>query len=258
VSSRAAGLLIINADDWGLDHQTTDRIWECAIRGRISSVSAMVFMEDSERAADMAREAGIDAGLHLNLSAPFSANSCSATLRERQGEILTAMRRYRFSRALFHPGMRRQFEYVVAAQLEEFQRQYGAPAARIDGHHHMHLCPNVLLTGLLPAGIRVRRSVSYRPGEAGALQRLYWSAVDRILARRHVLTDFFFSLPPLEPEARLQHIVSLARTLSVEVETHPAVREEHDFLMGDGLLRWTRSIRMALPERAGKSPIAPA
>jgi predicted glycoside hydrolase/deacetylase ChbG (UPF0249 family) len=256
VSSLAGGLLIINADDWGLDRQTTDRIWECAIRGRISSVSAMVFMEDSERAADMAREAGIDTGLHLNLSAPFSANSCSATLRERQGEILTAMRRYRFSRALFHPGLRRQFEYLVAAQLEEFQRRYGAPAARIDGHHHMHLCPNVLLTGLLPAGIRVRRNFSFRPGEKGAFNRLYRSVVDLILARRHILTDFFFSLPPLQPEARLQHIVSLARTRLVEVETHPAVMEEYNFLTSDAMVSWTKNVQMALPRKVGNSPIA--
>lgn len=252
------GLLIINADDWGQDRLTTDQIFECAVQQRISSVSAMVFMADSERAADMGREAGIDAGLHLNLTTPFSAKNCSASLMDRHGEIIAGMRRYRFSRALFHPGLRRQFEYVVAAQLEEFQRRYGAPAARIDGHHHMHLCPNVLLTGLLPAGIRVRRNFSFRPGEKGALNRLYRSVVDRILARRHILTDFFFSLPPLQPEARLQRISSLARTFTVEVETHPAVKEEHDFLMGDGLLRWTRSTRMAIPERAGKSPIAPA
>src|SRR2546426_10477618 len=46
-----AGLLIMNADDWGRDRQTTDRTFECVLRGTVSSVSAMVFMEDSERAA---------------------------------------------------------------------------------------------------------------------------------------------------------------------------------------------------------------
>jgi hypothetical protein len=40
------GLLIINADDWGRDAHTTDNILDCALRGTISSVSAMLFMED--------------------------------------------------------------------------------------------------------------------------------------------------------------------------------------------------------------------
>src|SRR5580700_5490617 len=133
------GLLVVNADDWGLDRETTNRIWECAARRRISTVSAMVFMEDSERAADVSREAGIIAGLHLNFTTPFSARNCSAVLVERQREITAALRRHRFSSALYHPGLRRTFEYVVNAQLEEFQRIYGAPPVRLDGHHHMHL-----------------------------------------------------------------------------------------------------------------------
>src|ERR1700674_3520796 len=63
-----AGLLIINADDWGRDYETTARTLECALRGTISSVSAMVFMQGSEQAAAIALERGIDAGLHLNFT----------------------------------------------------------------------------------------------------------------------------------------------------------------------------------------------
>ena len=55
VASRAG--LVINADDWGRDRETTERIRECAARGTVSSVSAMVFMEDSERGAAVALEA---------------------------------------------------------------------------------------------------------------------------------------------------------------------------------------------------------
>jgi len=76
------GALIINADDWGLDRSTTDRILECANRRVISSASGMVFMEDSERAAGLAREHRIDIGLHLNLTEAFSARNASARLQE--------------------------------------------------------------------------------------------------------------------------------------------------------------------------------
>src|SRR5213594_3601887 len=80
----SVGLLILNADDWGRDRGTTGRILDCALRGAVSSVSAMVFMEDSERAAAIARERGIDAGLHLNFTTSFSAEGCPAGIVDRQ------------------------------------------------------------------------------------------------------------------------------------------------------------------------------
>ena len=48
---------------------------------------------------------------------------------------------------VYHPGLASSFEYVVKAQLEEYERLYGAPANRVDGHHHMHLCANVVKPG---------------------------------------------------------------------------------------------------------------
>lgn len=68
------GVVAINADDWGRDANTTDRILECVQGCVVSSVSAMVFMEDSERAAHAAREHHVDAGLHLNFTTPFTAS----------------------------------------------------------------------------------------------------------------------------------------------------------------------------------------
>jgi hypothetical protein len=97
------GLLIVNADDWGRDHKTTERILDCVLCGAVSSVSAMVFMEDSERAAAIARERGIDAGLHLNFTTPFSAPSCPARLVECQCKLARYLRRHRFAPTVFLP-----------------------------------------------------------------------------------------------------------------------------------------------------------
>lgn len=235
---QAGGALIINADDWGRNHETTERIHECVVRGTVSSVSAMVFMEDSERAATVALERVIDAGLHLNLTTAFSAARCPSSLAQRQQELAKHLRRHRLSQIMFHPALARSFEYVVSAQLDEFSRLYGASPARIDGHHHMHLCANVLLGKLLPAGTIVRRNFSFQPGEKSLYNRLYRQVVDSKLARRHRLTDYFFSLAPLDPPGRLQRIFSLARQSVVEVETHPVNADEYRFLMGDDILRW--------------------
>lgn len=243
--TESPGCLIINADDWGRDREITDRTLECVRAGAVSSVSGMVFMADSERAATLTEEFAIDTGLHLNLTTLFSDPACPARLAERQQILARFLRTHRFAQAVYHPGLSQEFDYVVKAQLEEFQRCYKRPPTRLDGHHHMHLCSNVLLTNLLPSGTIVRRSFSFQAGEKGLVNRLYRRAVDRILVRRHLLTDYFFSLPPLEPESRLERIFSLARQSYVEVETHPVKPDEFQFLAGGNVFRWTGDLRVA-------------
>ena len=249
------GLLILNADDWGRDPWTTQRTLDCAVRGAVSSVSAMVFMEDSERAAAIALERKIEAGLHLNLTTPFSMPGCPVRLADRQRQLARYLLRHRLARAVFHPRLIRSFEYVVAAQLEEFRRLYGSDPQRLDGHHHMHLCANVVLAGLLPPGTLVRRNFSFQPGEKSPWNRVYRGVVDRILARRHRLLDFFFSLAPLERPGRLQRIFSLARQFAVEVETHPVHPDEYRFLTEGHVSRQAAHVRIAPPSavlRTGK------
>ena len=232
----AAGALIVNADDWGRDHETTTRTLECIRLGTVSSVSAMVFMADSERAAAMAREHDIDAGLHLNLTTALSAPNLPAELVKHQNRLASYLRRP-LAVAVFHPGLIRSFESVVAAQIREFHRLYGTGPDRLDGHHHVHLCPNVLIGGLLPAGTIVRRNFSFMPGEKSLANRLFRRLMDRILARRHRLVDLFVSLAPLDPPERLRRIVSLARRFVVEMETHPVNPEEYRFLTGGEMFR---------------------
>jgi len=262
VSGRAsgAGLLIVNADDWGRDEENTDRIMDCVLCRTVSSVSAMVFMEDSERAAAIAREKGVDVGLHLNLTTPFSVPGSSARLQEHQARLCQHLQRHRFSQVVFRPGLSQSFDYVIAAQLDEFRRLYGADPERLDGHHHMHLCANVLLTGLLPAGTVVRRSFSFRPGEKSYGNRLYRKFVDRTLARRHRLVDYFFALTPLVPPERLQRIFSLAHQFVVEVETHPVNPEEYRFLRHGEVFHVAGDIQIARrhsPAKSKKPPKSP-
>lgn len=249
----SAGFLIVNADDWGRDAPTTDRTLECTRNGAVSSVSAMVFMEDSERAAAVARDHGIEVGLHLNLTTSFSGRGVPGTLIECQEKLARYLGRHRLSQLVFHPGLMRAFDVVVAAQLDEFRRLYGASPDRIDGHHHMHLCANVLLTGLLPSGTLVRRNFSFHRGEKSRANVFYRRTVDRLLQRRHQLVDYFFSLPPLEPE-RLRRIFTLARESVVEVETHPINAPEYRFLTSGELLRAAAGIRVAPPSAMAGLP----
>lgn len=257
-----AGLLIVNADDWGRNRESTDRAFECVLRGIVSSASVMVFMEDSERAAAIARESGLDVGIHLNFTTPFSAPRCPARLLEYQQRLARHLLRHRFAQVVFHPGLIRPFEYVVAAQLDEFRRLYEKDPDRLDGHHHMHLCANVLLGGLLPRRTVVRRNFSFQSGEKSFANLLFRRTVDSILARDHYLVDFFFSLPPLEPLYRLQRIFSLARHFAVEVEAHPVNLEEYRFLSEGGFSRCVGTLPIApcfaVPHRVRRERRGPA
>jgi len=239
------GMLIINADDWGRDCNTTDRMLDCVLHRSVSSVSAMVFMSDTERSALLAREHAVDAGLHLNLTLPFSDQACPSKLIERQRKLVGFLTRHPLARVVFHPGLMNSFEYVVKFQLDEFGRLYGRPPERIDGHHHVHLCANVLFGNLLPKGTTVRRNFSFLPGEKGLTNRLYRKAIDSKLARRHVMVDFLFPLAPLEPRARLERVRSLAEQHVVEVETHPINADEYKFLTGEEVVRWTKGMPIA-------------
>ena len=240
------GALIINADDWGRDRNTTDRILDCVLCATVSSVSGMVFMEDSERAAATARQHNVSTGLHLNFTTPFSGTGVSPKLAEHQRRLTQHLRRNRFAPVLYRPALGVSFEYVVKAQLDEFRRLYGAGPERIDGHHHMHLCANVVFGNLLPKGTIVRRNFSFRAGEKGLANRLYRDLIDRVIRRRHDTTDYMFALPPLSPSHRLQRIFALAEQFAVELETHPVDPAEYRYLIEGEVLR-----------QAGGVPITP-
>lgn len=234
-AERTCGAVIVNADDWGRDRLTTDRSLECVLQGAVSSVSSMVFMEDAERAAALAREHDVDAGLHLNFTLAFSAAQCPSRLKEHQERLARFLRWHRLAPALYYPWLAASFEYVVKMQLEEYQRSYGVPPGRVDGHHHMHLCANLAVQKLIPEGIIVRRNLTLGRGEKGTINRLYRRFQDRRLARRYRIADFFFDLQPLEPWERLVGILELADRFDVEIETHPVRDNEYRFLTNGGL-----------------------
>lgn len=230
-----SGCMIVNADDWGLDINTTRMIHDCLRGGSVTAVSAMVYMADSERAAELAREDAIDAGLHLNLTADFTGAGVAAAVRDRQRLVAAYLRRHKFAAILFNPRLSSAFEYVVSAQIAEFERLYGMQPLRLDGHHHMHLCANVLGQRLLPRGTIARRNFTFARYEKHIANRAYRRAIDAILARRHRLVDCLFNLAPLNINGRLARIAATASHRVVELETHPALHDEYQFLQSGGI-----------------------
>jgi len=238
-------MLIVNADDLGRNTKATDNILCCHAQGRVSSASAMVFMADSERAAELAQRAGLDTGLHVNYSERFSGTAPPHLLDDQRSTI-RFLKCARPALVLYNPLLRRQFRDLFAAQYAEYIRLYGRAPAHIDGHQHMHLATNVLLQRIVPNGSLVRRNFSFASGEKSGLNRWYRARVDRLLASRHTISDYFFAIQHLLVTERLDHAIALARRHSVEIMVHPEDDDDLQFLLSD---RFARAL--------GDTPLSP-
>jgi predicted glycoside hydrolase/deacetylase ChbG (UPF0249 family) len=237
-------MLIINADDFGRTALATDRILEGWRRGSLTSVSAMVFMEDSERAAALAKEAGIDAGLHLNFTTLYTSHAANPCVREEQQQVARYLVKNKFAQLFYHPRLRRQFHDIFRAQLDEFLRCYGRAPSHFDGHHHMHLCANMLFECVIPVGAKVRRSFSFFPRQKGRVSCAYRWLIHRWIRRRYRTTDFLFALPDCIRFDGFGRVVALADRANVELETHPEERADLEWLLSDAAARIRATVKI--------------
>jgi chitin disaccharide deacetylase len=226
-------MLIVNADDFGRSAAETDAAFRCYQEGRITSVSAMVFMEDSERASELAKDTQLDVGLHLNFAEALTGKNYPAELGEYHRRIVRYLMGNKYAQLLYNPVLRKEFASSYQAQAREFARLFGKAPSHVDGHHHMHLCGNLVFSKIIPAGTRMRRNFSFWPGEKSRLNRTYRAFVDGWLSRRYKLADYFFDLSQSIRERKLDRVMALAKSSKVELMTHPIVRMESDFLMSD-------------------------
>ena len=111
---------------------------------------------------------------------------------------------------------------------------YGTLPSHIDGHHHMHLCANILMSKVIPRGIKMRRNFSFWPGEKSPLNRAY-RAFDRWSACRQILYNGLSlrSLASALRRRQLGRVTMLAKSSNVELMTHPVVHAEADYFMSD-------------------------
>jgi len=237
------GLLIVNADDWGLDVQTTDAIASCFAAGRVTSATAMVFMADSERAATLAQETGLSVGLHLNLSEPFTGTAVSDDVRRRQAALARRFgdRHRRWRRWVPDPTIGKQVERCVVDQLTGFAALYGQSPTHVDGHKHVHVSPTVARTPAL-SDLVLRRAITDPPG-ARSPAVLARRLRHRFAVARQGGTSHFLSIWSMRDEllaGRQPAPLELARHHVVEVMAHPGLPAERALLMTEA---WAAALR---------------
>jgi len=227
-------MLIINADDLGISDLASDNIIACHRQGLITSASAMVFMSDSARAAKLAASAGLETGLHLNLTQPFDGSEGPLRIKEIHPSIVEYFRFRKWSRIIYNPLLGKKLDYVFKAQYDEYCRLFGNAPVKIDGHHHMHLCMNMILGRIIPPGSRVRGNFSFEVGEKHFINRLYRRVVDAWLKRHYCCPDSLFNLEESRDLPKMNRIINLASFSNVELEVHPGRFESYNYLMSSG------------------------
>jgi predicted glycoside hydrolase/deacetylase ChbG (UPF0249 family) len=236
-------LVIVNADDLGMTVEVSDRILACFSAQVISSASLMVWMNDSDRAATLGREASLPIGLHLNLDDPFAVDvpievrSAHDRVRSWFASRPRFLSSFNLSRS-FHRDLRTS----ITAQLDEFQRLVGCDPTHIDSHHHVHMNWNVLCSSALQAmtPVRTTRWVDAKPS-----LRILRSSRIRLIRRRFISTDLFFDLRHISPAlgGTESFVSNSAPATTIEIMTHPGMPDEFAVLNS----AWWREVTDGLP-----------
>jgi predicted glycoside hydrolase/deacetylase ChbG (UPF0249 family) len=233
-------LLIVNADDFGGNPLATDRIVECFAMGAITSASAMMYMRDSLRAAELARSRELSLGLHLNLTQEFEDSSVPTSVRERQARAVRYFAAGRRRRFTYNPLLGTLVRACVADQLACFRRLFGVEPTHIDGHNHVHLSPTVLFA--LPRGMCVRSGESH-PHATASPGAMLGRARHALIAHRQITTDHFFAIDRLgaSPTAgAIEALLRIAEQSTVEVMTHPDRERDYRVLASE---QWHSALR---------------
>lgn len=137
--------LILHADDFGLSPNITDGILEAHTRGLLTSTSLLVGAPDAIRAARLSRShARLGVGLHLALTQvrPILGPRRIPSLLDPRGRNLASaediMQRLT-DQSLMLEEVRAEWDaQILAAQ------NLGLTITHLDGHHHLHLHPQLL------------------------------------------------------------------------------------------------------------------
>ena len=132
------------ADDYGISPAVNAAIRDLIARQRLNATSAMAVapsLTPAEAAALLeAAQLRTAIGLHVTLTAPFRPLSPGfSPLRNGAFPPLAAMAR----RALLRSLNRELLTTEIAAQFAAFRAAFGRTPDFIDGHHHIHVFPQI-------------------------------------------------------------------------------------------------------------------
>ncbi len=132
--------IIVNADDFGLTKDISDRIVEIYKKGNLSSTSIMVNTPATDYALELAKNnLGLGIGLHFNITEGKSISGRS-TLTNSEGIFLDKFK------LIFGLYLFKIKTYDVLDELEaqyDYLKKKGLYITHIDSHEHIHMNPKI-------------------------------------------------------------------------------------------------------------------
>jgi chitin disaccharide deacetylase len=255
--------IIVTADDFGIGRETSRGIVDAHLRGPLTATSAMTVTGDHlRRSIPLLEQApNLEIGLHVVLTRcghqPLVATRTSG-LVARDGQFHTNGQLW--MRAFMGRLNGAAVAEEIAAQAEQFRREFGRPPAYVDSHHHSHQLPtirealiDVIKSGALP-GI-VRTTVEFtgmRHIPSVRLRRRAANFIGRPAARAFAgagfwTNDYFFGMLAPEDFDRdfpwQLYLDALPTEGTVEWIVHPGYRD--DSLRGRDDYRAERTTELA-------------
>ena len=144
--SQAARRIWLCADDFGISLAVNIGIRDLVVRGRLNATSALVAAPSFHRAEAVALDAlnaagrRVAIGLHLAFTAPLRPLSNGfKTLRDGAFPPLATTARLALTHRLDHAALVGE----IAAQMQRFLDTFGRAPDFVDGHHHVHVLPQI-------------------------------------------------------------------------------------------------------------------
>lgn len=132
--------IIINADDFGLNHEVNVAIMELLRSGRIHRTTIMVNMPYAFEAYNMAKKYNMleCVGLHINLTDGIPLSSSIKKTRFCKNGIFDVSQAERGVRLRINTVESNAVREEVQAQFDKFKEMFGYYPKHIDGHRHIH------------------------------------------------------------------------------------------------------------------------
>lgn len=222
--------VIINADDFGLNHSVNLAIVEAFQKGFITNTTIMVNMPGFEEAVQLSKEYGFfdKVGFHFNL---FEGEPLTNEIKDEPlfyHDTLTSF--YFFHKGLFFHRffVRKRTSKAIRsefiAQWEKYQRA-GFPQRHMDSHGHSHIYLSVFSSinnEMRTKGVNtVRKSLNMISQHRSWIVRYYKGLINHLIAKQFNTVKYFTSAKEFMGSAP-----NYADNSVCEIMVHPVYENE--------------------------------
>lgn len=211
--------LIINADDFGYNHNINSAIISCFQKEYINSTTIMANMEGFEEAVNLAKQHGITnkIGLHINLSEGKPLTDLSGTgLIDKNGLFIR--------KAISNPYI--FFSKSLKDKIRnEIEQQYnklistGIVPTHFDSHHHVHTI--LWVAGIFIEFAKHKKKKIRLVNDRFRKNIVRWACY-KLLNKQYKVNRINFSDKFRNVEYFIKHYKSKHKNLSYEIMVHPA------------------------------------